>query len=60
MVPLRNNTIIGQRNGMSVLDCFKVNSYYGCLNRSPYDRLKYSSICQLMGVRNDENAFDGV
>ncbi|XP_043195409.1 LOW QUALITY PROTEIN: hatching enzyme 1.2-like [Amphibalanus amphitrite] len=59
MVPLRNNTIIGQRNGMSVLDCFKVNSYYGCLNRSPYERLKYSSICQLMGVRNNEASFNG-
>ena len=57
MVPLRNNTVIGQRNGMSIRDCFKVNSHYGCLNRSPYDRLKYSSICQLMGVRNNENSF---
>ena len=60
MVPLKNNTVIGQRNGMSVRDCLKVNTYYGCLDRSPYERLKYSSICQLMGVRNNEAAFENV
>lgn len=56
MVPLRNNTVIGQRNGMSVRDCFKVNSYYGCLNDS-YERTKYSAICTVMGIRNDESQF---
>ena len=44
---------------MSARDCLKINSYYGCLNRSKYDRLKYNSICQLMGVRNNEASFDG-
>jgi len=58
LVPRRNNTVIGQRNGMSVKDCLKVNSYYGCLEESSYSRMKYSAICRIMGIRNDDKEFD--
>ncbi|XP_037083142.1 zinc metalloproteinase nas-15-like [Pollicipes pollicipes] len=60
MVPRVNNTVIGQRNGMSVKDCLKVNSYYGCMDASAYDRMKYSSICRLMGIRNDDTTFNSL
>ncbi|XP_018332160.1 high choriolytic enzyme 1-like [Agrilus planipennis] len=40
---------LGQRKGMSVLDCLKLNDLYGCLD-NPKTRRKYFSICKFLGI----------
>ena len=41
---------IGQRAGLSRTDCYKVNHLYGCFDKSPYEKIKYESLCDIMGL----------
>ncbi|XP_037040521.1 zinc metalloproteinase nas-15-like [Bradysia coprophila] len=43
---------LGQRRGMSVTDCLKVNDLYRCLD-NPRSSRKYYSLCKLMGIGNE-------
>lgn len=50
LVPKRRDARIGQRDGLSRTDCYKVNKLYGCFERSPYEKLKYESFCDILGL----------
>jgi hypothetical protein len=50
MVPKKKNVVLGQRLGLSKLDCMKLNHLYGCFDQSDYDRIKYESFCAALGL----------
>jgi len=50
LLPKRRKVAIGQRQGLSRTDCYKINSLYGCFDKSPYDELKYKSFCDILGL----------
>ncbi|XP_018332159.1 zinc metalloproteinase nas-4-like [Agrilus planipennis] len=41
---------LGQRKGMSILDCLKLNHMYGCL-QEPNEKKRYQSICNSFGIQ---------
>ena len=49
-MPKRRDAKIGQRDGLSRTDCYKVNKLYGCFEISPYEKLKYESFCDILGL----------
>jgi hypothetical protein len=50
LVPKRRDARIGQREGLSRNDCYKINKLYGCFDKSPYEKIKYESLCDIMGL----------
>jgi len=50
LLPKGRRVAIGQRQGLSRTDCYKINSLYSCFDTSPYDQLKYESFCDILGL----------
>lgn len=40
---------IGQRNGLSIIDCLKLNILYGCFDEKKLER-KYKQRCFALGI----------
>ena len=52
MVPKEKDAILGQRLGLTVKDCLKLNDAYGCTDESSPDRDKYILLCDMLGIDN--------
>ncbi|CAG0885746.1 unnamed protein product [Darwinula stevensoni] len=45
----KNGVFLGQRVGLSITDCLKINDLYGCLEKSDFERKKYETLCAVLG-----------
>ncbi|XP_021948166.1 zinc metalloproteinase nas-14 [Folsomia candida] len=52
LVPKEKGAKIGQRITLSQLDCLKLNSMYGCLDDEAFDKRKYYTICDFLGLES--------
>ncbi|KAK2703056.1 hatching enzyme 1.2-like [Artemia franciscana] len=49
LVPIQKRAKIGQRDGISRLDCYKINVLYNCFD-TPQNKAKYEAFCDILGI----------